>query len=186
MYLSDHKFNDFHTIKSIYPCYYGVTKMEYDIDSLIQTIYQIKKEVKKGWEKSNTTNAYKSIPIPLIGNFKKFNTRLLEFLSTSVSKKISNISFWANINSQGGSDRVHHHNANFTPSEKLLSGVYYLKTPLDSGDICFLNQSVPHEHFHLTPKEKDLVIFPSYLLHYVTPNLSQEDRISIAFNFEIE
>lgn len=186
MYLKDHKFKDFHLVKSIYPCYYGVTRMEYDIDSLVELVYQIKKEVKFGWKKSNTPNAYKTHTIPHNGEFSDFSKTLRNCLSQKLNKKIHKTYFWANINSHGGSDVVHHHNFSVDPPQNEMSGVYYIKTPENSGQICFLNQMVPHEHSPLTPKEKDLVIFPSYLLHYVTPNLSQEDRISIAFNFQIE
>ena len=33
--------------------------------------------------------------------------------------------------------------------------------------------------------EGDLLIFPSYLPHYVEPNKSDEDRIVISFNIDI-
>jgi len=32
-------------------------------------------------------------------------------------------------------------------------------------------------------KEGDLIIFPSYLKHYVEPNLNKKERISISFNY---
>ena len=36
----------------------------------------------------------------------------------------------------------------------------------------------------LTPKEGMILIFPSYLRHWVYPNEEDEDRISMAFNFK--
>ena len=38
----------------------------------------------------------------------------------------------------------------------------------------------------ITPKEGDLLIFPAYLYHAVSENLSEEDRIIISFNVDIK
>ena len=38
----------------------------------------------------------------------------------------------------------------------------------------------------LEPKEGDLLIFPSYLYHSVSENLSDNDRIIISFNVDID
>ena len=32
------------------------------------------------------------------------------------------------------------------------------------------------------PREGMMIIFPSWLLHYVEPNLCEDDRIAISFN----
>ena len=38
----------------------------------------------------------------------------------------------------------------------------------------------------VTPSPGKLVIFPSWLVHYVQNNLDNSDRISIAFNVNVE
>ena len=38
---------------------------------------------------------------------------------------------------------------------------------------------------HFKPQEGEMMIFPAWLRHAVTPNESTQDRISIAFNFDI-
>ena len=38
----------------------------------------------------------------------------------------------------------------------------------------------------IEPQEGDLLIFPSYLYHSVTENLSEKDRIIISFNIDIK
>ena len=38
----------------------------------------------------------------------------------------------------------------------------------------------------IKPEEGDLLIFPSYLYHSVSKNLSTEERIVISFNIDIE
>jgi uncharacterized protein (TIGR02466 family) len=35
------------------------------------------------------------------------------------------------------------------------------------------------------PKTGSLIIFPSWLMHYVVPNENKDDRISLAFNAEV-
>ena len=35
------------------------------------------------------------------------------------------------------------------------------------------------------PVDNQLIIFPAWIQHMVEPNMSEEDRVSIAFNIEI-
>ena len=84
----------------------------------------------------------------------------------------------------------------------VLSGVYYVTAPLNGGDICFMNPNPIHYHttdklasewniftaaevFFKTEVSK-LIIFPSHLMHYVLPNRTKKDRISLSFNIAIE
>jgi uncharacterized protein (TIGR02466 family) len=38
---------------------------------------------------------------------------------------------------------------------------------------------------HYAPQPGRLVIFPSWIQHYVQPNLSDQDRISISFDVQL-
>tara|TARA_R100000306_G_C4302990_1_gene106106 strand:+ start:460 stop:663 length:204 start_codon:yes stop_codon:yes gene_type:complete len=40
--------------------------------------------------------------------------------------------------------------------------------------------------YHITPKSSNLITFPAWVPHYVEENKSDEDRIGLAFNFNIE
>jgi uncharacterized protein (TIGR02466 family) len=100
---------------------------------------------------------------------------------------------WANINGKGASNNMHNH------PNTLLSGAYYIDTPASSGEIVFRD---PREAAHifmppyakagkspvwkLTPQPGLLLVFPAWLLHAVEANLSDADRISIAFNANVE
>ena len=89
---------------------------------------------------------------------------------------------WVNISSPTHFNAPHSHGVDEYPYN-LYSGVIYLKVPQNSGDIVFtnpLNQNLAH---NITPSNGEIIFFPSSIQHYVEPNLSQEDRISIAFNF---
>jgi hypothetical protein len=103
---------------------------------------------------------------------------------------------WININPPGGTNQPHIH------FDNILSGVFFLKSNQNSGRLMFphpaINSSYHFHHktvekynennstfCHHIPQEGKMVLFPSYALHYVEPNLSNEDRISIAFNTKL-
>lgn len=99
----------------------------------------------------------------------------------------------------GDYDSPHHH-----PESDLL-GIYYIKTPAGCGDIQFIDPrgSVPtrwkepmikndggfrsaRAFFKITPESGTLLLFPSYLIHSVEPNKSDDMRISIVFEFRFD
>ena len=87
----------------------------------------------------------------------------------------------------------------------LLSGVCYIKTEKDSGNIIFHKPDGYTNLFHsstmilfneydnhncddwgITPEDGDILIFPSHLMHSIKHNNSNVDRYSLAFNFHVE
>lgn len=105
--------------------------------------------------------------------------------------KISNS--WININPK------HSYNLQHSHVGSLLSAVYYVQSEEDMGEIVFLNPSptishhlsffnfkkktpINSETWSLQPQTGQLIVFPSWMEHYVMPNLSDKDRISIAIN----
>lgn len=102
---------------------------------------------------------------------------------------------WVNINGEGNSNAPHTH-----PSW-TWSACYYASMPQqkteEAGRIYFLATDgrqmwdpslksplgqVFHEQFGLFPSPGALIIFPSFLMHYVASNESELDRITVAFN----
>jgi|TARA_R100001530_G_scaffold127717_2_gene97028 uncharacterized protein (TIGR02466 family) len=106
-------------------------------------------------------------------------------------QKVKLAAMWLNINRKGNSNTVHDH------PESVLSGVFYIKVPKDSGDLVFTNDALLRffplrvnnynsnnsQVWKFIPQEGMLYLFPSWLKHEVTPNNSNKERISIAFNF---
>jgi uncharacterized protein (TIGR02466 family) len=99
---------------------------------------------------------------------------------------------WANVNPKHASNKIHDH------ANCLLSGVYYVKTPKNCGNLMFYDPRTARTFYkplvsNFTAYTADavahaaeaglLLIFPSWLQHGVEPNLSDEDRISISFNY---
>ena len=116
----------------------------------------------------------------------------LEICNFMDIKLVSGGTGWININEHG------HFNWCHTHPESALSGVYYVKTPLDCGDIEFENPSMDlmtnmevrnynifnSSALKVPSKEGTMYVFPSWLPHKVRPNLSKEERISISFNLK--
>ena len=126
------------------------------LDWLTPLILQIKQEVEPLFSEYGTTNS---------GLFK----------------------YWVNVNEPTNSNVKHRHVGS------IFSGVMYIKVPENSGNIIFYRENLHIALFYamteknrpvieLTPQENGLLIFPAFLEHEVTPNLSNETRISIAFN----
>jgi uncharacterized protein (TIGR02466 family) len=101
---------------------------------------------------------------------------------------------WANINPPGGMNRAHIH------PNSLWSGVYYVKAPKNSGhlkiddprSVAALSRpkikegKIPSRLWretHYEPKAGRLIMFPSWVMHCVDPNESNDIRISVSFNF---
>ena len=102
---------------------------------------------------------------------------------------------WSIINKKGSFNIQHNH------PNAYLSAVYYVKMPINSGNIKFFDpkeqKSIRYPKIknytdisalitEITPKEGDLLIFPSYLYHSVAENFSEEDRMIISFNVDID
>jgi len=101
---------------------------------------------------------------------------------------------WANINPPGGMNRAHQH------PNSLWSGVYYIKAPKNSGHLKIDDPRSPAamvrprqkegktparlwRETHYEPIAGRCIMFPSWLMHCVDPNNSNDIRISVSFNF---
>ncbi len=83
--------------------------------------------------------------------------------------------FWFNVMDPGQVTAPHHHDEN----DELLSAVYYLRVPEDSGELVLYEGD---REVRIAPQEGKLVLFPPSLMHEVTRNNSTELRLSVAFN----
>lgn len=84
--------------------------------------------------------------------------------------------FWLNAQGPGQSTTPHNHDEN----DELLSGVYYVQVPPDSGDLLLLDGWL---NVRVTPAPGLMLFFPPQLVHQVETNRSGELRLSLAFNF---
>tara|TARA_R100001594_G_scaffold2921_1_gene11251 strand:- start:1102 stop:1650 length:549 start_codon:yes stop_codon:yes gene_type:complete len=123
--------------------------------------------------------------------FKSINTSVKEVEKyLNLKKELSLDNYWCNINYFGSFNRPHNH------ENSTVSGVYYVDVYNNSGNIVFMNKNLNSFYtkinnyneynsstFQLRPEKNLCVLFPSYLNHYVEPNLNKKERISISFNY---
>jgi tellurite resistance-related uncharacterized protein len=92
--------------------------------------------------------------------------------------------YWVNINGRDSYNEKHHHMGNKPNSKKqsILSGVFYLNVPEgDAGNIIFTNKDGSESSIH--PINGDLLLFSPSMIHRVETNNTDEERISLAFNY---
>lgn len=85
------------------------------------------------------------------------------------------IGFWFNAMGPGQRTAPHHHDEN----DELLSAVYYVRVPENSGDLILNNAA---NSITIRPQEGKLVLFAPSMLHEVSTNFSSEMRLSVAMN----
>jgi uncharacterized protein (TIGR02466 family) len=98
---------------------------------------------------------------------------------------------WVNVNPPGGYIGPHAH------PNGLISGSYYVSVPNEQGPGGSIEFVCPHavsymggfikapmlvDKLRVHPKPGEVLLFPSQLLHWVLPNDSDEDRVTVAFN----
>ena len=192
----------------IFPKPFWSTLIEVNIRGLQEECYEIRNNISSKYKSNLGQNSYHS---PNLCNFKK--TPEILKLMKEITKRIQTIhqqsrrenvrlvDFWIIINGKGGSNVPHTH-----PGAKY-SGVFYIKVPqeMKGGNLCFLKdynekflQSEENMGFFkegykflpndlpkipLKPVEKLLIVFPSWLPHSVEFNDTDEERISLSFNY---
>lgn len=111
------------------------------------------------------------------------------------NKKTLIASSWINYNETKEAMNIQHSH------DGVFSGVFYLKTPVGCGNLILVNPHInamwrgcvmsnpkdgfTSEHISIKPKEGQLILWPSYLEHFVEPNTCDECRISISFNIQL-
>jgi uncharacterized protein (TIGR02466 family) len=173
------------------PYFYNIQKIDFDIDIVNWILKKYKKEysVSKsnigGWQSKPQNNKVELNPlINYINTFcKNINLGI---------QQIDIPEIWINVNKQNDWNTIHQHGGH------TFSGVYYVKTPKDSGRLAFrdprpaaicnsflVDKYDNGELRYLNMLEGMFILFPSYLEHFVEPNKNKEERISISFNVDV-
>ena len=110
---------------------------------------------------------------------------------------LKRINSWGNLQKKGNYIKEHRHN------NTQFSGVFYLQTPENSGDIIFTTRNATWINSYwepsltgyddlnsfekrFRPQQCGIFLFPAHLDHYVTPSHSEEERSSISFNYNLD
>ena len=132
-------------------------------------------------------------------NFEKeLKKNIKNFLKNEKIKKVQDIkilNLWVVSQFKGEYNPIHYHDGD-------LSGVGYLKVPEDmtknkflknkkdktNGTIDFINGQrgfLSRSIYNIVPKERDLIIFPNYLMHTAYPFNINSERRSFSFNAKV-
>ena len=173
------------------------TKLNFSKKELNKFISDFKKfSLKNISESNNTTKAtnnkhllknkkFKLLKDNLLKEFNSFKNSVLKYEKCNFDITTS----WLAVSNSGNEGIYHNHQNSF------YSGVYYLKTPENGGNIKFRDYS--NKNFYIPPsiencynsvewgfkvKENLLLFFPSESYHVISKNNSKKDRVSLAFN----
>ena len=170
--------------------------LQENLKLLIEFVNKLKKE-KKSRQQSNE-GGFQSGDLDL--NLKELRSlsKNISVYANEFKKKfyyksnIKIINMWINVNQKNSYNLVHNH------PFSSFSGVFYIQTPANCGNIDFRNDSkiehfMPVENFTnyghynslswtLPVKENILYLFPAWLTHTVKSNQSNKERISVSFN----
>lgn len=101
------------------------------------------------------------------------------FASKLIDIKNIRTGFWFNHMPMDAITLPHSHD----DYDELLSAVYYISVPEDSGDLLLHDND---EIITITPEEGMFVFFKPDLVHEVSKNNSTADRLSIGINFGVQ
>lgn len=148
-------------------------------------------------------NGYRSENTHLLDDIllKSLNDKIIEHINKFVIEGLNvknTVDFkitasWATKHDQNDWCQTHSHN------NSLISGIVYIDTTPNSGKVIFTNSNTNLFHpsldvefeetnlfnaksIEFIPEVGTVLMFPSFLRHQVTPNLSFENRYCIAFN----
>jgi uncharacterized protein (TIGR02466 family) len=175
-----------------------VDKLDIDIDEIVKKCLEIK-SLDIGVQKTNVLGWQSK---PMIDGFENLIeeciSRIQEIISFrySVDRKVSLLNFWININEKFSGNTPHIHPG------CLMSAVFYPNFEPNMGNLifhrdqseldCYTNMfkidtknAFLSNEFVAKPEKKKLFIFPSWYKHSVEPNMTDNNRISIAMNFKI-
>lgn len=102
--------------------------------------------------------------------------RMAASLFLAHSAEALRVGWWLNVMQPGATTYAHTHD----DADELLSGVYYIEAPPNSGRLV-LHQGERREE--IEPRAGTFVLFASDVLHEVTRNESDRARISLGLNF---
>lgn len=164
-------------------------------DAMRATSKGVSKSNRSGWHSEG--NLFKR-PTPCVQTLKELATVCIATATQKIGAKADldalslKLFAWMNMNPAGG------YNAPHTHPGAQWSGVYYVSQPDvetgNSGMIEFLDprSDLPNWRIldapafrlkkKIRPAPGDMILFPSYLVHWVYPNEADQERVSIAFN----
>ena len=158
---------------------------------LVDELYQGEYKFKEKYESTNISNegGYHS---PLF-EFKTFHPEGQKYIEKIINDHVGSYTenevkvdeWWYNISPKGGWNTPHHHAGSTTDFALVL----YLT---DTDNLLTLLNPFPqrkekYNNVSVVPQTQkgDIIIFPADIMHYVSPNKRDTDRVSISMNLRL-
>lgn len=166
-----------------------------------QALYKKAVELKQNTPKSREWDAYSTLAavnimddlliLDLISKCKVHVLNFVRELGANEFKTVRCSECWFNLYEKNDYQEIHTH------MNSHISLVYYVRVPPGSGNIVFTSPTYLTDLFRTsctrddttasyTPSESDVMIFKSNVAHRVTPNKTDNHRVSVAMNFILE
>lgn len=162
-----------------------------EIKSLMVKEKSVVKSNRGGWQSPSYGAKDLEFMQPMLEEIKQYIVGIYKHLSIDGCGETNG--YWFNVNHKYDYNTLHRH------GNCYFSACVYLKTPDNCGNIVFERADFMREHiqfyddndrnwgsYWLKPEINRLILFPSFLPHYVEQNRTEDaddERISIAFNF---
>ena len=187
---------------NIFSTYLYIKKCNINLPSLNSHIIKTKKinpEGRKlsnydGWQSKNFTKTNSYTP-PLFNILTTAVEEIKNKIEYQHNLRLHN--YWYNINHRNSFNAPHFHTG--VHNNTVVSGVFYIETPKDCGqivftrndqlvDIMYKGRTNKYNEYNsstwtVKPVKNLCVLFPANLEHFVEPNFNKKKRISIGFNY---
>ena len=148
-------------------------------EDLLDEIYSIAQQVSTETNPKESLWDYNS---PMLSILKTALTTITNNLVITHIPEIRELNYnfkcdmaWPNVREPGLGIELHAH------PDSSFAATYYVKTPENCGDlVCYVKDG---KQLRLTPKAGMMVILPSYVLHEIEINQSNDLRVSISTDF---
>jgi len=166
------------------------------IADLRTQVPSVKKSNEQGWHSPTDMHKREEFA-PLCACIEAMAGTVSKSMKMPDNRRFSIDTFWVNINPKHAYNALHDH------PKTSLSGVYYVQADDRSGRLRFRDpraakrmdpwpvakdeaSDLRHwDRVNYKPIPGRMILFPSWLEHDVEPNLSDQERISIAFNMTL-
>ena len=154
-------------------------KIDVNKTEILKEIEKLKKEDPKGVSYSNKGLGWQSNPTKTreVPYFSLLNKEISNIVSNMFNEQFITTRTHINVSPKYSYNGYHGHDG------ADLIGVFYVQVPEDSGNLAIWDPIQKHIGKVITPQPNYLYLFSSYLFHEVRMNMSDQERVSIAFNF---
>jgi hypothetical protein len=147
--------------------------------------------LEKRKDENPSATGFEDSPLdPSAPEVRQLRHTIKNIMSEHIDSRLTEGEIWGHVLRTGESTQIHSHRSKQDWALLNISWVYYPQIPEGEnlgGRIVFQTQIGAHQTLNrdFDPQVGDFIIFPSWLPHFTTRNVSPKVRISISGNYRI-